>query len=410
MIILGLILIIFPIIFIIINQQKIFTKKTMILQNMFLIILSFLYLFFCFYIKTQPYIFKITAPIDYVLYSAVIFIFSPFLWLVLYYFIRIIYRNFRIIKNAKLKSNEEYTYYRDDLNKISPSIIMFTSLMENNIKKSVGATILKLKLTKHIIEEKGKLKYNSKMIIDNSLLESEQIVINFIENNGFDEKKYRKCVEKEAIEQNYVKKNNKRVIIKLLKICIMPFIPVILISNSLKFDDYVFKSYSTQTLDGIQYLKINDHDDIEKLYNNGTIDEKDYYHHVSEINGQKRTHYSYSLIRADRYKYDVVKEKVLFEILDVSFILLSIVSIFVSIFLVIEQIRYFNKNYIRTIKGNELLSKAYALKNYLKDFSIINERSCKDLVLWEYYLIYAVILDINTTIEDEIIGKYLKNL
>jgi len=72
--------------------------------------------------------------------------------------------------------------------------------------------------------------------------------------------------------------------------------------------------------------------------------------------------------------------------------------------------KIFNKNYIRTFKGNELLSKAYALKNYLKDFSIIDKRSYKELILWEYYLIYAVILDVNVNIQNELIEKYLKNL
>lgn len=77
--------------------------------------------------------------------------------------------------------------------------------------------------------------------------------------------------------------------------------------------------------------------------------------------------------------------------------------------MVIEQIIYFNKSYIRTIKGNELLNKAYALKNYLKDYSLIKNRTEEELILWEYYLVYAVILDVNVKIEDEIIKKYLHN-
>ena len=63
----------------------------------------------------------------------------------------------------------------------------------------------------------------------------------------------------------------------------------------------------------------------------------------------------------------------------------------------------------RTIKGKELLTKAYALKNFLKDFSIIDKRTNDELILWEYYLIYSVVLGVNNKIENEIIEKYLQN-
>lgn len=73
----------------------------------------------------------------------------------------------------------------------------------------------------------------------------------------------------------------------------------------------------------------------------------------------------------------------------------------------IEQIIYFKKNYTRTIKGKTLLNKAYALKNYLNKYSLIKERTEEELILWEYYLIYAVVLNVNVKIEDKIIGKYI---
>ena len=73
-------------------------------------------------------------------------------------------------------------------------------------------------------------------------------------------------------------------------------------------------------------------------------------------------------------------------------------------------IKYINKNYRRTIKGKKLLNKTYALKNYLKDYSLIKDRTEEELILWEYYLVYAVVLGVNAKIEDEIIEKYLKGI
>ena len=53
-----------------------------------------------------------------------------------------------------------------------------------------------------------------------------------------------------------------------------------------------------------------------------------------------------------------------------------------------------------------LVTKACALKNYLEDFSIMEERNEEELVMWEYYLVYAVALGVNET-DDDIIEKYI---
>ena len=45
----------------------------------------------------------------------------------------------------------------------------------------------------------------------------------------------------------------------------------------------------------------------------------------------------------------------------------------------------------------------------LKDYSLIKDKTEDELILWEYYLIYAVALDVNVKIKDQIIEKYIKN-
>ena len=46
-------------------------------------------------------------------------------------------------------------------------------------------------------------------------------------------------------------------------------------------------------------------------------------------------------------------------------------------------------------------------KIYLSKYSLIKNRTEKELILWEYYLIYAVVLNVNVKIKDEIIEKYV---
>lgn len=407
MIFVGLLLMNVPLYMLIKINELNTSKRKRICLDISLIFLAIVYIIFCIVLKTEPFNYDIILPGDVFLYSAVIFAFSPFLWGVLYYFCRKLFRKIRIRKNAKLGSVVEFTYYRDDLNKISPSIIMVTSTMDIDIRKSITAGILKLKLTGYLIEENNNLSCTNKN--NNELLDSEKMILDSFKKNTFDRKIYKDLVEKETLQYKYIRKNSNGRLWKVLKIFLSILIPVFLFWSSAKFDDYVFNEYPIYFLDDIRYVKIYDEDVVENLYYNEIKDISDYYHSNYEMGGEKTT-YSYDLIRADKLEYSIVRKRALFDILVPLSILLSIVSVFYVAFMIIEQLLYFNKEYIRTVKGNDLLNKAYALKNYLKEFSIIKDRTEKELALWEYYLIYAVILNVNVKIEDAVIDKYLQNI
>ena len=64
----------------------------------------------------------------------------------------------------------------------------------------------------------------------------------------------------------------------------------------------------------------------------------------------------------------------------------------------------------RTKKGEELLEQIYGLKNFLKDFSIMKERRLEDVYLQEHYLVYAITLEVNTKVDDEILKKIKKHM
>lgn len=64
----------------------------------------------------------------------------------------------------------------------------------------------------------------------------------------------------------------------------------------------------------------------------------------------------------------------------------------------------------RTKKGDELLEQIYGLKNFLKDFSIMKERKLQDVYLQEHYLVYAITLEVNTKVDNEILSKIKKQI
>ena len=407
-------LIIIPFIILIIRKANLITTKkpVRILLNLSLILISLIYIIFCWIVRQPPFDFEDHYSVEYmifegeyILYSGLIFAFTPFMWIVLIHFLKKILSSIRVRKNAIIKQDEEYIYYRGDLDKISPSIIMFASTFEVDLKKSISATILKLKLTGYIEEKEGALIYTNKD--EANLLDSEKMVLNLIRNNNFDKNKYIKIIEQETLKNKYIAKNGKGKPFRILKIIFAIFIPIMAYNFSMWLDQYSFNYYNLNPEDdGHAYICLEKEEDIENLYYNEIKDENDYYHSKMYDGSWD---YNYKEIRADKLEYSVVRKALLLNILGTFMVGFIEIFAIIALYIIIEQIIYINKNYRRTLKGKALLNKAYALKNYLKKYSLIKDRTEEELVLWEYYLVYAVILDVNVKIDDEIIEKYVKN-
>ena len=63
---------------------------------------------------------------------------------------------------------------------------------------------------------------------------------------------------------------------------------------------------------------------------------------------------------------------------------------------------YLNKAKIkRTNKGEEINTKLEGLKNYIQEYSKLKEKNANDILLWEEYLIYSVIFNINDNVIKE---------
>lgn len=398
------------ILFIIMQAGRITTpKKQRILLNISLIFIAIIYIAFCWIVRAEPFNFEDSYSTEYMIYSGgyiictgIIFVFSPFMWIILIYFIKMIFRAIRVRKNAIIRKSEDYIYYRGDLDKIPHSIVMFTSQLEIDVRKCISATILKLKLTGYIEEKGDSFIFTNKDETD--LFESERMVLNLIRHNQFDKNEYKKIVEKETLKRKYLTKNRVGMYTRIIKIIAAICIPIAVYAFSVGLDQHCFENYHVWLQDdGHAYISLGRIKEAEQLYFHEVKDINDYYH--SAVDGS--VDYNYALIRADKLEYSVVRKALCLTTLNTLIIGFFAVFVLIAIYIVTEQIIYFHKNYTRTIKGKILLNKAYALKNYLKEYSLIKDRTEEELVLWEYYLIYAVALDANVKIEDKIIKKYI---
>lgn len=95
-----------------------------------------------------------------------------------------------------------------------------------------------------------------------------------------------------------------------------------------------------------------------------------------------------------------------------SFILLMILFAFL-VFMPYSTIVYISHYkmlntldpYIRNDEGKMINLKLEGLRKYLVDFSKIEEKTKEQLILWEEYLVYSVILGINTKVIEEVYNK-----
>ena len=62
-------------------------------------------------------------------------------------------------------------------------------------------------------------------------------------------------------------------------------------------------------------------------------------------------------------------------------------------------------DYVRTARGNEYAEYIWGMKNFIHDYSYLNEAEKDALALWDDYLIYAVLLEENTQIQKEIMAR-----
>lgn len=62
--------------------------------------------------------------------------------------------------------------------------------------------------------------------------------------------------------------------------------------------------------------------------------------------------------------------------------------------------------YMMTSKGQEINIKLNGLKKYIVDYSSINDKKIKEIKIWEYYIIYAIILDLKGKLNKEVSDFY----
>ena len=277
----------------------------------------------------------------------VVFQFISIMWFVgLVVIIYKIYKKY----DKEYKSNFNAKYFRDFPSEHSPEVISYLMYKDIN-NNSFSASILELIRKKHLILEETKVKKKTLF--------------------GSNDKKDYKLT-----------KNNENSIDKLTsseKLLLNFLIDTIGDKNSVTLRDIT--NYSKKYTTAQTFMsKYNE-------WKNEALILSENENFYEDIGGAKFKGIMYSII--------IFALSALSLIIGISmglFYLLNIAGLIAII--------YFATMTKRTPNGNEMYNKWNALKNFLLDFSKMNEKQIPEIYLWERYLVYATVFDIADKVQE----------
>lgn len=301
------------------------------------------------------------------------------------------YLAFRISRMKVIKENSRYEvidnieYYRERFNNITPAEISLITDLEIETQKDISATILDL-------YQKGVIDFSENNIIvkseDNALRQSEQKLVEMIKSNNFSKEninEWKKTCIKEAQENNYIK-------VKIDKEKRLNFSKdnmVINISAKLFIISLILSLVFLFTPTGEKwYASIGEFDN--KYAQEGKTELE-----IIENNQEAKELY-----------IKIISDSGLIMILSTVVIITFFILIGTPIYRKVRRKIYnkieVNNSYERTREGKILVEQIAGIKNYIHDFSLLSEKDKENVVLWEDFLIYAVLLEENEKIIDDI--------
>ncbi len=271
------------------------------------------------------------------------------------------------IRNCTITNIHDFDYYREKLTGLSPAVISILTDLDIEQKKDAAASVLQyenLGLLREISDNTYRV--TDKYYRCGDLNESDRYLISHLEKGDFDwenDTKWKQLVMEEAISEGYVRK--KRILSKdsSKKGCLAPLAAALIwffwiVSARQRLDDF------TAVLDTAP--------------GNSSL--------------------------AEQVNF-LIQNNLIPECIEVTLMFIYMMFLFaymLSATRVGAIIMKNNKPIKRTEYGNYMAECIYGMKNFIHDYSNLNEADKRYVVLWEDYLVYAVVLEENMQIVNEI--------
>lgn len=369
-----------------------------------------------------------------------------------------------ILRKKFLKDKTEKTYYRDIPSKDSPAIVGKT--VKGHIDgNDIIATILDLSYRGYIKIKTEEIDGKEKMVLylNNNLsiteLQEHELFLikqmfknknrtlfdDYIKSNTFKQdfktfdKMLERRIERKIIKGNSLLKNVNKILLFIsyvvFGICIFYslIMPITLIVNNIsKFDiktiiqinviisiilyilvGYKYISYIKKSANArenmiinITYIILSIVFGIMILFNNYNDLYKIFYNEF--IWYKIILNFIISAVTI-LYMFNIIKHNLKEEYLYYIFVIISFFAIIIDMKMVmgICMVFFTTDIFFQTpkhnhLKDNDYIQKWLSFKNYIEDYSMLSEQEEKSIIIWEKYLIYAIVLGVNK----KIIEKY----
>jgi len=272
-------------------------------------------------------------------------------------------------EDKKYTSRKDITYYRDKLKGISPATISLLINLNVEETKDITATTMKLQLNKNIAIKGDTIKIISDDL--SNLAFDERYLFHILEKGDIERssiEQWKWNALEEAKRQGYIKEKASQSGMVFKKIMLFIILALFI------FGAYDFYQNGINQLESIQNSDL-----IQNIPENASIFD------VAKLEG------SNSLISP---AIEGIKA------------IICIVGIIGWPFIYLGfTLRYKKgRSLKRTIKGEELTDEILGLKRFIHDFSNLNDVEKESIIVWDEFLIYAIVLEENEKIIDEIIN------
>lgn len=273
------------------------------------------------------------------------------------------------IQNCTITSMRDFDYYRDKLTGLSPAAISILADLEIEQKKDIAASILQFENQGLLAEQADHTYITTQKYRDGAALsESDRYLIEHLEKGDLNretDEKWRELAIADAMKEGYIApktfsgKQQGRI-----KGCVIPFLVVIgwlvwLMSAAPRINE--MSAMLDAAPEGMSLAE------------------------------QVNYLFAYP-------KFLPVTAEMMALLAVMFFIFLYPIAMAIGTALLGKSI----KKIKRTEYGNQMAECVYGMKNFIHDYSNLSEADKRQVVLWEDYLVYAVVLEENEQIVNEI--------
>ena len=330
-----------------------------------------------------------------------ILLFFYLIWLFILYIIiknfiiLAIYLAYRVPKKRIIKQNTKYEvienieYFRERFDGITPSEISLLTDLEIETRKDLAASILNLYNKKLVSFDSKKKMVIKKDVNTDGLRESDKLLYSLLLNNNLNAvsvKEWKNISEKEAIDDGFIKEKGRKKWYGFTDsiTTIFKWVGVLFLSGIIG-GSYLVTPVGQKLMDNMEK-----YEEITK-----DIKDQDVIIDMIKTDNDFR-----------QLTYDIYVESIPVCIVG-TFAVIALFALFsMPFYLRARKITYLfvdaNDKYERTSEGKVLVEQIVGMKNFIHDFSNLSKSQKDEVILWNDFLVYAVLLEENDKIVKDI--------